>query len=91
MEFFAQIAGGDPLGGWLSLLLQGGSFGLLAYMLVVSLPKEREADRIAQAGTREAFQKALGDLVLAHHASVAHIIEALTELRVANETMCKGG
>lgn len=35
----------DPLGGWGLLLLQGGSFALLVYILTIMVPKELDEQR----------------------------------------------
>lgn len=36
----------DPLPGWASIVLQGGSFGLLAYMVIKLMPASDIANRI---------------------------------------------
>lgn len=49
----------DPLGGWGAMILQGGSFVLLVYIIVVMVPREIGQQR----DERNAREKSLGDTV----------------------------
>jgi type II secretory pathway pseudopilin PulG len=58
------FAAEDPLGGWMTVVIQGGALGLLAVLIIYILPreaennrKEREAREILQNRTLETLQE----------------------------------
>ena len=66
MLLFAQTV--DSLGGWGSLVLQAGAFGLLTYIVIFSFPtytkevrEERERREVAFTGLIDALQTKFGD------------------------------
>ncbi len=53
MLLFAQALSTDPMGGWGSLVIQGGAFGLLAWIVIVLGPKTLKEAREALREARE--------------------------------------
>ncbi len=49
-SFLAQLDGGPTPPSWLSILLQGGSFAVLVYLVIRGLPAERQKERDDFAG-----------------------------------------
>ena len=58
---FSQVAT-DPLGGWASLILQGGAFALLTYIIVYMWPKESSNARDERIKREVVFTAALEDM-----------------------------
>ncbi len=54
----------DPLGGWGTLILQGGAFALLVYIIAIMYPKETEAGRKERIERDTAFIAALTSMEL---------------------------
>jgi hypothetical protein len=49
----------DPAAGWLSVIIQSGSFGLIAYLIVVGWPKFQKTVREERAEDRKEFGELL--------------------------------
>lgn len=63
MSLIAQVATNtDPFGGWGSLVLQGGAFGLLVYVVTVMYPRAAKDQREEREKQDEVFRKTLSDL-----------------------------
>lgn len=56
---FAQVVDGGPLAGWLSVFVQLGSFGLVAYLIVKGLPDLQKEVKTERQAERSDFVKAL--------------------------------
>lgn len=78
----ADPAGG-PLAGWMSVVIQFGSFGLIAYLIVQGLPglqKEIQAERKAERGD---FMAALERLSSGRDRERADFSQAITNISAA--------
>jgi hypothetical protein len=60
LNMLAQVTPiADPISPWLSILLQGGSFGLLVYIVVVVYPNSAKEARTERETREEVYTKAI--------------------------------
>jgi hypothetical protein len=69
----------DPFGGWGGLLLQGGAFVLLAYIVIVLAPRMFKESRDEREKRDALFQSVLTDLTKSHDNRTTAIIGAIHE------------
>jgi hypothetical protein len=73
---FAQAAPTvDPAAGWISVVIQSGSFGLIAYLFVVGWPKFQREIKEERKGERDAFTNSLRE----ERAESAKMVESIRD------------
>ena len=80
IPFFAEVTPPvniDPLGGWASLILQGGAFVLLTYMITVLIPKEMKLAREERERQAGQFKTIVDDLNSKFDDRNGHIVNAV--------------
>ena len=81
----------SALGGWPQLVLQGGAFGLLTYIVVRLVPQQMQISAEERTARDTRFVEALTALEVKRDAQIERLIGATTEqTRSINATIEKG-
>lgn len=79
-SFFADAAtavAADPMGGWGSLILQGGAFGLLTFMVTILIPREMKSAREERERRENHFAQILDNLNTKFDDRNGHLVNAI--------------
>ena len=76
---FADVAPADPLAMWGGLILQGGAFGLLTYIVVVFAPRVMRDAREERESRDKAFSSTIDALQTRFEARNQEVITSIKE------------